>query len=90
MSAARNTLAHVGSRFNGRARVRILWGQTLELDGMPVLMVNPSDALVYLPVTGERHLRASDVLCGAPVEEIADSIAGRLELAGLALGRRAA
>ena len=91
MSAARATLAHVASRFNGRARVRILWGRTLELDGVPVLMVNPSDALVYLPLVGAvRDLRASDVLRGAPVEEIADSIAGRLECAGFALGRRAA
>lgn len=90
MSAARNTLAHVGSRFNGRARVRILWGCTLELDGVPVLTVNPSDALIYMPVTGDRHLRASDVRKGSDVEEIADSIAGRLECAGLALGRRAA
>jgi hypothetical protein len=91
MSAARNTLAHVASRLNGRACVRILWGQTLELDGVPVLYANPSDALVYLPIVGAvRDLRSSDVLRGAPVEEIADSIAGRLELAGLALGRRAA
>ena len=90
MSAARNTLALVAERFNGRVSVRILWGRTLELDGVPVLMVNPSDALVYMPLDGARHLRASDVLRGAPVEEIADSISGRLDRAGLALGRRAA
>jgi hypothetical protein len=87
MSAARNTLAHVASRLNAHGTTRILWGNTLELDGVPVLFVNLSDALVYLPIGS---LRSSDARKGADAAEIAESIEGRMMKAGYELSRRAA
>lgn len=83
MSAARATLAHVASRLNTVGTTRILFGRTVEFNGVPVLYVNPSDALVFLSLDGARHLRASDVRRDADAAEIAASVLARVEKAAV-------
>ena len=86
MTPARATLAHVASRLAQAGRVSIKFGKTLELDGAPVLEVNPADALVLGPVfeAGRIVLRATNLDPKISAADIAALILARTA------GRRAA